>query len=64
MLNWLRDNAGTIAVLLVLLAVLAAIIRYLWKEKRSGRGCCGGNCQACAMCARGDCSGKSRGKSD
>ena len=53
-LNWLRENAGTIAVLLVLLAVIAAIIRYLIREKRSGKGCCGGQCQGCAM--HGNCS--------
>ncbi len=52
-LNWLRENAGTIAVMLVLFAVIAAIIRYLIREKRSGKGCCG-NCQGCAM--HGNCS--------
>ena len=35
-LNWLRENAGTIVVMLVLFAVIAAIIRYLIREKRSG----------------------------
>jgi len=40
-------------VMLVLFAVIAAIIRYLIREKRSGKGCCG-NCQGCAM--HGNCS--------
>ena len=53
---WLRENLGTIAVLLVLAAVLAAIIRYLIREKRSGKGICGGVCQHCAMF--GQCHGK------
>ena len=58
MLNWLRDNAGTILVLLVLVAVLAAVIRYLIREKRSGKGVCGKNCQNCAMHQK--CSGGQR----
>ena len=53
---WLRENLGTIAVLLVLAAVLAAIIRYLIREKRSGKSTCGGGCQHCAMF--GQCHGK------
>lgn len=53
MLDWLRENAGTLAVLLVLLLILAAIIAYLIREKRSGRSSCGNNCAGCAM--RGRC---------
>ncbi len=55
MLAWLRENAGTLAVLLVLILILAAIVAYLIREKRSGRSSCGNNCAGCAM--RGSCRG-------
>ena len=49
MLTWFQANLGTLIVLLVLAGIVAAIIAYLIREKRSGRSACGGNCQGCAM---------------
>lgn len=59
MLIWLQANLGTLIVLLVLAGIVAAVIAYLIREKRSGRSACGGSCQGCAM--HGTChrSGKS-----
>ena len=58
MLNLLRENAGTIAVLLVLAAIIAAIILYLVREKRSGRSGCGHGCESCALHGQCHRSGK------
>ena len=49
MLQWFPENAGTIAVSLILAAVVAAIIVKLRKDKRQGRSSCGGNCGCCPM---------------
>jgi hypothetical protein len=49
MLSWLSENIGTIIVALVLLCIIAAIIRKLIKDKKSGRKSCGCGCENCAM---------------
>ena len=49
MLQWFSENAGTIAVSLILATVVAAIIVKLRKDKRQGRSSCGGNCGCCPM---------------
>ncbi len=43
---------GTIIISLILLALVALIVRYMIKSKRSGKNVlsCGGNCSACGMC--------------
>jgi hypothetical protein len=56
MLDWLAQNLGTIVVLLVLIAVVALIIRYLVGQKKRGKTSCGCNCAGCAM--RNACHGK------
>ena len=63
MLSWLHANIGSIAVILVLLAVIALIIRRLILDKKAlghicGGSCgsCGGSCAGCPM--HGQCHGK------
>ncbi|MBP0975103.1 MAG: FeoB-associated Cys-rich membrane protein [Oscillospiraceae bacterium] len=51
MLNWLHDHLGTLAVLLILLAVIAAAIGSVVRDHWKGCACCG--CEGCAM--RGKC---------
>ena len=41
MFSWIVDNLGTILITLVLIAVVAAIIRRLKKNKRAGKPSCG-----------------------
>jgi hypothetical protein len=53
MLLWLQANWGSIAVVLVLLAVSVLIVRRLILDKRAGRHICGGSCGSCG----GGCSG-------
>ena len=53
MIAFLTANAGTIAVLIVVLCVVGLIIRQLRKDKKCGRGFCGNNCAHCA--ASGNC---------
>ncbi len=53
MLDFLSQNIGTIAVLLVVLAVVALIIFRLVKNKKKGKSSCGCNCRCCpnsALC--------------
>ncbi len=55
MLLWLEANAGTLAVLLALAAVVALIIYRQIKNKREGSSSCGCGCENCAL--RGKCGG-------
>ena len=43
------DNAGTIAVSLVLLGIVTLIIIRLRKDKKQGKSSCGANCGCCPM---------------
>ncbi len=63
MLLWIQANIASIAVGLILLAVIALIIRRLILDKKAGRhicggscGSCGGGCTGCSM--HGQCRGK------
>ncbi len=47
MLEFLSQNIGTIIVLLILLAVVAAIIAGQVKAKKQGRSSCGCGCKGC-----------------
>lgn len=42
---------GTIIVLAVVIAVAAAIIFKMVKDKRSGKSSCGGDCAHCGGCS-------------
>ena len=47
-MSWLSANIGTVAVILILAAVIVWIILSLRKDKKSGKSCsCG--CESCAM---------------
>lgn len=48
-MGWLINNAGTIAIILILAAVIAAIIIKLVYDKKHGKSSCGCNCAHCAM---------------
>lgn len=48
MLEWLTQNIGTIVICAGLLAVVAAIIRYLIRQKKQGKTSCGAGCAHCA----------------
>ena len=50
---WLRNNIGSIAVVLFLLAVISLIIRRLILDRKAGRQLCGGACGSCG----GGCAG-------
>ena len=63
MLYWIQANIGSIAVFLILLAVIALIIRRLILDRKAGRHICGGSCGSCGgSCAgcpmHGQCHGK------
>ena len=47
--NFLIENVATIAVALVLGAVVGAIVAFRVKAKREGRGGCGCGCDGCAL---------------
>lgn len=49
MIDWLVSQLSTIAVLLVLAAIVAAIIVSLNNDRKSGISSCGGSCGACPM---------------
>ncbi len=51
MLTWLAENIGTIAVLIVLIAIVTGIVLAMRKDKKSGKHSCGGNCSSCGGCA-------------
>ncbi|MEI3199241.1 MAG: FeoB-associated Cys-rich membrane protein [Lachnospiraceae bacterium] len=38
---------GTIIVLLVLVLIVFLAARSIYRDKKSGKGSCGGNCSAC-----------------
>lgn len=50
MLQWISENIGTIAVGLVLLAVVILIVRVMMRDKKQGKSSCGGNCASCGGC--------------
>ena len=51
-MNWISDNLGTILISLVLAAVVALIVRSLWKNRHQGCSSCGGSCASCPACCR------------
>ena len=55
MLTWLTANIGTIVVLLVLVAIVGAIVRKLYTDRKKGIHSCGGGCPGCN--SRGGCAG-------
>ena len=52
MLQWFADNWGTLVVGLAVLALAAAAVLTLRKDKKQGKHSCGGNCGCCpAACS-------------
>ena len=47
-MQWLVNNLGSIVVVMALIAIVAAIIVHMIKQKRSGKGGCGCGCEGCA----------------
>ena len=47
MLQWFADNWGTVAVGRAVLALAAAAVLTLRKDKKQGKHSCGGNCGCC-----------------
>lgn len=43
-------SAGTVVVAVILSAVVAVIIKSMWRGKKSGKGSCGGECGKCRGC--------------
>lgn len=50
---FVSQYGGTVLVCLALAAAVAAILRGMIRDKRSGKGACGGDCSRCAGCAMG-----------
>ena len=48
-MDFIIQNMGTIAVLLVLAVIVGLIVNKLCKDKKSGKGGCGCGCSGCAM---------------
>ena len=48
MFAWLAENLGTIVISAVLLAIVAAIVIYLIRQKKQGNSTCGAGCAHCA----------------
>lgn len=48
-MDFITQNIGTIAVLLVLAFVIGMIIRKMRRDKKEGKSGCGCGCGGCAM---------------
>ena len=49
MFTWIAENIGAICVCAVLLLIVGAIVYSMVRNRKKGRGSCGGNCSCCAM---------------
>ena len=49
MLQGIAENAGTIAVSLALIGVVAGIVAKLRRDRKKGKSSCGCGCANCAM---------------
>lgn len=48
-MTWLVSNLGTIIVVLIVAAVVAAVFLSMIKDKKSGKSSCGCGCENCAL---------------
>ncbi len=48
-MQWIVENGGTVIVTLVMIAIAAAIIVTMRKDKKKGKSSCGYNCGCCPM---------------
>lgn len=60
-MDFLTQNAGTIIVAAVLIAVLAVVVICIVRNKKNGVSSCGGGCSGCPFSGR--CGGKDGGTS-
>ena len=49
MIAWLSQNAGTLAVAVIVLAVIGIAVWRVIANKRAGKSSCGCGCSGCAM---------------
>ena len=49
MFAWIADNIVTITICIVLIAVIAAFIAGLVKNRKKGKSICGCGCSGCPM---------------
>lgn len=49
MLSWIASNLATILICAALIAVVAAIVLHLARNKKKGKSSCGCGCANCAM---------------
>ena len=49
MFAWIADNAATIIVAAVILAMIGVAVGTLIKDKKNKKGGCTGNCATCGM---------------
>ena len=50
MFAWIAENAITIIVIAVILALIGGAVFSLLKDKKNKKGGCDGNCAACGCC--------------
>lgn len=60
MLQVIINNAGTIVVSLVMIAIVACIVFSLIRDRKRGKSSCGCGCSCCAM--NGSCHKKLNGR--
>ena len=48
-IDWLVANGGSVAVGVVVLAVIAAIVAGMIKNRKKGQSTCGCGCASCAL---------------
>ncbi len=58
MIAWFSENGGTIAVLILLVAILVMAARKIINDRKSGKSGCGGCCCGCPM--GGECHNQHR----
>lgn len=56
MLTWISENIATIIICMILLAIIAAVIGKMVRDKKKGKSSCGCGCANCAM--NGSCHSK------
>ena len=49
MFQWIGENAGTIIVSVLLIALVARIVVRMCKDKKQGKSSCGCSCGSCPM---------------
>ena len=61
-MEWLKNNAGTIIISILLAAVVILVIAKMIRDKKKGKSSCGCGCSGCAM--RDTCHTSSRKESN